>query len=391
MILAAILFLQVSASASPLTPEVNDEVVVTATRLAGAKKALDACIVSHCRPDKEMKAALSYANQQFLAGDYPEALRTVRESRHRNDRYAAQYPFQVSDLARASSLLSNYDGRITASRIDARAATDALRAGLKSDDPIIQVQRLETADRMLLNDGGDPFVRLNMALAIYDEVAAQARRIGNVPVEGHALFRKASVLTEVARDQPIYRDRALQAIAAVREHDGAAFAPFRSAGVMLQARIDVREGKAAEARRLLATLSDEERQSPLLIDEPFLDLSGYQLENSTADDRPQWADVGFWVRPDGAVQDVEVVQQSKNSPGAWLKAKVANVEKRTYAPLPVGPDSPGVYKVERYSMIFDRVSGLGRVRIRNDGGRLTTMDVTTAQGSGIAAAKVPVS
>ncbi|MBI0476736.1 hypothetical protein D9601_15405 [Sphingomonas sp. MA1305] len=338
-----------------------------------------------------MRAALSYANEQFLAGDYPEALRTIRMSRSRNDHFAAQFPYEVSDLARASSVLSSYDGRIMASRIDARSATDALRAGLKATDPIIQVQRLETADRMLLNDGGDPVVRLNMALAIYDEVAAKARQLGNVPVEGHALFRKASVLTEVARDQPLYKDRALRAIAALRDHDGAAFAPFRSAGLMLQARIAARSGKGEAARQLLMTLPADERRSPLLVDEPFLDLTGYQLQGSTIDDRPQWADVGFWVRPDGSVDDVEVVQRSAAEPGAWLRAKMANVAKRTYAPLPVGADSPGVYRVERYSMIFDRTPGFGRVPIRSDAGRLMTMDVTTVRPGGLGDATVPVS
>ena len=86
---------------------------------------------------------------------------------------------------------------------------------------------------------------------------------------------------------------------------------------------------------------------------PIVDPFGGSLVsmngNATGSARDfQWVDIGYWVRPSGAVEQAEILRPQ--TARAWAKPYVQQVAKRRYVPLAQEPGSPGVYRVERYSL-----------------------------------------
>ncbi|NJS13500.1 MAG: hypothetical protein HC788_01485 [Sphingopyxis sp.] len=92
----------------------------------------------------------------------------------------------------------------------------------------------------------------------------------------------------------------------------------------------------------------------------------------------QWADVGFWVNPDGRVSDVEILR-GKGSKG-WLKPVFEHLSGRIYAPLKKeGNDGvPGFYMVERYTLTARFVNDTtgSRIRRREATPRIERIDIT---------------
>ncbi len=379
MSILALILLQ----SSPVATTTNDPtIVINGKSLAGTREALERCLAADCPPDQDIRATLQYANQQFLAGYYAEARRTVAASRRRNGRYADRFPEPVSDLARADVRLSTLDGRPARAMSASLDALDALKAGLDKTDPTILMQRLELGDQFARQG------RLEGATTIYHRVAAQGRAIGNVAVEGHALFRDAVLFTAVASVVPEYRYRARQAIAKIMDRDEPAFAPFREGVVALDARLKVIDSKASHRLALLDKVPKAPLAEPALVYEPFTDVQQAGLTSATtAGDRTEWADVGFWVKPDGSVDDVEIRATSSIKPGGWLPLKLKAVSGRRYVPFDAGGQSPGLYRVERYSVIYNRSTPIGsRLAQRQATG---VIDTTPMSGS-YRERKVPV-
>jgi len=75
----------------------------------------------------------------------------------------------------------------------------------------------------------------------------------------------------------------------------------------------------------------------------------------------QWADIAYWVRPDGSVGDVSVLRGGigqltgprKVNPKfdeRWTVPAIMQISGRRFAPLPMDKNSPGVMRVERYTL-----------------------------------------
>jgi hypothetical protein len=94
------------------------------------------------------------------------------------------------------------------------------------------------------------------------------------------------------------------------------------------------------------------------------------------DDR--WADVGFWVTPEGRVSDVEVLR----SRGIldWTKPLLRSIAGRLYSPTEKGA---GTYRVERYSLTSRWMYVTGtRMRQRAPNPRIEMVDLTADQPAG---------
>ena len=121
----------------PLAHSVDGEgktIVVVGRRVEDSARALAACIARQCPPKEEIDASLAHAEDQFLAGDYPEAQRTLAKARGRNMRYKRELPVEVGDLLRASGRMLAVNGQRDAARITAIDSLDALKSGLPSTD-----------------------------------------------------------------------------------------------------------------------------------------------------------------------------------------------------------------------------------------------------------------
>lgn len=315
---------------------------------------------------------MRYANQQFLAGDYDNARQTIANARHRNDRYAKSFPEPVSNLARAAVKLATVNGRPGEAMSASLDALDALKGGLSVEDPTIMMQRLELGDQFARQG------RLEEASAVYAKVAEQGRAAGNVTVEGHALYRDAVLFSAVASVNSLYRSRARKAIARIADHPEPGFAPFREGLTLLATRLKMLEAGSAQRPAMLSTLPRTALAEPMLMSEPYVDLNRAGLSASpSGGTQSEWADVGFWVKPDGSVSDVAVRATSTYAPGAWLPLKLKAVAGRHYAPFATEVDAPGLYRVERYSMVYDLGVPTGsRLAIRSSG-RIDTTSLST--------------
>ncbi len=370
MFMLAIMMLQAATplADTPASTAANQDVLVSAESLANTRSALDRCLAERCAPDRDIRSSLHYANQQFLAGDYRAARVTIAESRSRNDRFAKTFPEPVSDLARASARLAGIDGRQDLALSASLDALDALKTGLPSDDPIILMQRLEYGDQ-LARQG-----RIYAAAAVYDKVAAQARHLGNIAAEGHALFRNVLLYSALASVDPVFRSSARGAIAKIERRSEPQMAAFREGIALVAAQLKVLEAKPEQREAVLASAPKTGLFEPAILYEPFIDLTRAGLTGTeSASLHSEWADVGFWVKPDGSVEDVEVRAQSEYKPGPWLAIKLKSVAGRRYASFTMAADGPGMYRVERYSMVYDMVRpSASRVAVRADVGRIDT-------------------
>lgn len=354
-------------SVSASTPQGNDIVVVA----RNGQAELEACVARDCPPDQEIKAALVVASRAFLAGDYSGARHVLLKTRGRTAKFDAAYPVAVSDLHRALNTMGNLDGRPDAARMSAFDATAALRAGLKPDDPLILLQRLDTASQLARE------TRIIAARQIYDDVVKRANKAGYPGVEAQAMFQAASLYTALASVDPGYRDAATQWVNRLEKRREPEFAPFREGIALVKLQIAATQARGKRGA-VLANAKPLASREAFLLDEPAVTFSVSDPRFATVaggNNRPEWADVAFWVQPDGSVRDLTVIGRSSSPPGSWLATKTEAVAKRRYAPF----TGAAIYRVERYSMVYSFGLQTGsHMPSRSARGLLNTTDVTAA-------------
>ncbi|MGA1800417.1 hypothetical protein VH567_16740 [Sphingomonas sp. 4RDLI-65] len=354
--------------------------MVVGRRVEDSERTLAACIARQCPPKEEIDASLAHAENQFIAGDYPEAQRTLAKARGRNMRYRKELPVEVGDLLRASGRMLALNGQRDASRITAIDSLDALKSGLPSTDRRIFIQRLAVADAFA-KDG-----RFIAARDVYAKVAHQADAAGDIRVKGYALFRIAGMYTAIAPVVPAYRQTALDALRRIDETTEPDLAPFRDAAKLLRCRMqDI--GGAKDGRACIQASDTDRVARAELVYAPSIDLNNWRQENPSTvaringDATPQWADVAFWVRPDGTVRDIDTIRTSPNVDGRWMNVVTEALGKRMYRPLQLAPSDPGLRRIERYSIVYDVVAAKGtRIRVRSSVPHIEILDLTVEPG-----------
>lgn len=382
LLLAAIGAPALAQTQAPQTTNTDPDIVVTGISLNDAKAALKACLDQHCPPDKDIAATLAVAETQFVAGDYKSARGTMLSSIGRNRRYAKQYPDAVSGLLRANSRVAAHLGEETAYRIGAIQVVKALKAGLPPSDPRVLSAQLEQGDSYAKT--GD----ILEAVQLYQEVASRAHTFKQLRSEGLALLRVAHLYAALSngKSSPYYSE----AVAAANQLTGrqeSELAPFARAAKLLKARIAIRHGDAGAVDHFI----EEYRASgavanvPVALYAPKIELrqlsgresaSGTTLNQLALDEFDnQWVDVGFLINADGKVSDAEVLRKSDKLSGDWVKPILTAVAARRYAPL--APDSPGFFRVERYSFTsaWTTVTG-SRLRVRSPIPKIEMVDLS---------------
>jgi hypothetical protein len=93
----------------------------------------------------------------------------------------------------------------------------------------------------------------------------------------------------------------------------------------------------------------------------------------------RWADVGFWVRPDGRTAEIEIL---RGSPGqGWMAPALRQIAARRYSASSEkgAAEQGGVYRVERFTASAERAVPIGSlIRRRVATGGYEVLDLTAA-------------
>lgn len=342
MLLALLLALQPSQSAGP-------EVVVTGERL---KRIHDQCKAGGCAPLRDARASIAWAEAQFRDGRYVEAKRTLAASVGRNKRHAATDPKPVAAIYEAYATVAWQEGDQDVFRDAVAGRVRTLRANLPADDVHVRAAALAYGD-MWLRLG-----RTSDADRAYREAGRAADRAGHYDVALRALLARArlrrlvgdkagaaALLTEAEKVSGVNPSLARGAIAATR------------------VRLAMQGEDGPEVEEALRAMRTTGLPRPVLLWSPPLpsvadpDAAGVDPTGVPVNLRPnsstaeisaiRWADLGFWIRPDGRVAEVELLRGSRGT--AWAAPYRAWVAGRRYSLFDAG-EGEGVYRIERFTL-----------------------------------------
>lgn len=324
-----------SMTAAPQTPEA-DEVIVVGRR---AEKDLKECLQRQCPPAEEVEASLQAAVEQFAAGHYADAHRTLQKAIHRNKKHAAELPGPISSLYATLATVAEHEGYKSIWKHAARQNVVLLREHLGAATPATLTEEIRRADDML--GLGMP----DVADGIYKKVQRLGVDGGHRTIAAAATYRRAWLA--------LMRDRFAEADRLARE--GATIAgPSQPAMIevrdVLLARIANRRGDTGAVEALATRLRQSATQTPtLLFAPPVEDINPPPGTSDRYDRDPvRWADIGYWIRPDGHTADVEMLRTS--GLGQWRVGILKHVSARRYVPLALDPSSPGIYRIDRFTV-----------------------------------------
>jgi hypothetical protein len=375
--------LPVQAPATPSTePAPEQTIIVTGERLDDFRRALAACLARHCATNEDVDASLTLAEGQFVSGDYEGARRTVRASLRRNHRQAAAFPEPVSDLYRADTRVERHLGRDREAAFSVYRILDALRAGLPQEDYRHFTARLEISEYLL--DTGRP-ERARRELRQLQEVASAA---GREDVAAIAELRGLMLDYLVAPYGPAKR-RLIEMSGWT--DPGRRLIAYGARAALI--RIYGTEGNNERANALIAEIARDNDARRMLLFQPRYQLvqqmHGFG-DNARAEalysrglytdnlaerlvenmDR-KWIDVGFWVQPDGHVDDLQILRQGIGGT-AWSAPLLRAIRGRLYSRA-----DRATYRLERYTYTSElHNTGTGtRIAARSPRARVEYFDL----------------
>ncbi|HEX5183023.1 MAG TPA: hypothetical protein VFW19_07705 [Allosphingosinicella sp.] len=371
-----------AASAPPAQPPKSapaapgeQEIVITGRSLRDTERALRECLARKCPPNEDIDAALAYAENLFVAGDYKQARSVTLSAIGRNHRYRKTFPIDVSDLYRANARISAHLGEGNDFQLSTTEMHRTLSDAFPKTDPRVIDADLEWADMYA------SFGRIERARQVLQDAARKADAGGRPDLAGIARVRDAW-LYQISGDTWLAR-QALEKLAADNTSSGRL---QRVAARVLLARLDRAQGKLDSSTALIDDMRSLHAKQPVLLFAPKVDLSprlpeGDEVNGESGsttrlmatdnfDDR--WVDIGFWITPEGKVRDAEILRNSGAT--GWTKQLLASISGRIYSPT----DNPGgSYHVERYSYTarYMMVTG-SHMRQRSPNARIEYVDLT---------------
>lgn len=335
MLSSILLVVAQTITSPPAAPA--EEIVVVGHR---ATDALAACLARQCPPAEDVEASLQASVEQFTAGRYDLAHRTLQRSIRRNRRYAAQLPGPVSSLYATLATVAEHDGYRHRWQFAARDNVGVLRRYAGRSDPGTLAEEMSLANAMA--ETGD----MTTALELLKKVESRALSAGHKDIAASAAFRQAWLAMSEGNDRRAVTlaDHAV-AIAGTRKTE---IATLRD---VLNSRIALRKGDAGAIDALAARIRQAETQRPILLfSEPIelMDASGRIVPTGLTGSSVRFADVGYWIRPDGRTAGAEILNASDM--GRWEKLVLKQVGTRRYASLAVPSGHPGIYRVDRFTI-----------------------------------------
>ncbi|HST35451.1 MAG TPA: hypothetical protein VLK25_02320 [Allosphingosinicella sp.] len=363
-------------TAAPAPP-----IVVTGRRLPDYRDALAACLARNCPPNEDIDATLALAEAALLEGRYGEARAAVRASMSRNRRHAGNFPEPVSDLYRAGTRLAEHLGRDTEAERYAYQILASLREGLPVEDHRHFTARLEIV-QSLTSLGKREVARRELR-----RLEDAARAAGREDVANIAQLR-GLWLDYMVAPQGQTRRRLIE-----MSHwtDPARRLLAHGAKAML-IRIYSREGDDERVNAILAEMPRGASRQLLFsppyqlvqqadiegvgrrandIYEPGLPRMANLEERLTINYEDSWIDVGFWIQPDGRVEDLQVMRRGQGS--GWAGPLLQSIGGRRYT-----PGAEPSYRLERYTLtatLHNTATGT-HIADRSPRGRVEFLDLT---------------
>lgn len=349
MIHAFLIGLSLQAASTVTDPTI----VVTGQRIT---REYQLCQVGGCSPVRDANATLAYAQQQLLDGEYKESRRAIRASLQRNAAAAKTQPLVVSALYDADSTLALHLGDHVDARRSGLKSVALLREAYGDSDFRSIVARARVGDVEAKVGGIDAF---NNADKAYDAASDAARAAGYGLLAEAIALRRSYLLA--SRGQALAAQSRL-----VRYVDDPASDPrLRTQAAVLGARVARNRQDDQTADRLLQFIGRQPAGSkPILVSAP--EIGGNAIAKAIAADKwgdnssraftsgpsayqpLRWVDIGFWIRPDGRVEEAEIL---RGSPARdWVRPVLIATEGRRYAPVDATPGDPGRYRIERYTL-----------------------------------------
>ncbi len=331
--------LMLAQVASP-SPAVSDEVIVIGHR---AEKELAACLARNCPPAEEVEASLQASVEQFADGRYDDARGTLKKAIGRNRNHAAELPGPVSRLYATLATVAEHQGDEDLWRTSARNNLLVLRRHLGDADSATLREELRFADSMI--GLGSP----DMADRTYKAVQLLATKAGHSNIAAVAAFRRAWLA--MIRTRFSAAERFADEAVLLSGTDDRLMTELRE---ILRTRIAIHKGDSGAVDALAARLRRSATARPQLLFAPALvDVNPTTAGNLMQSDpwhdaRIRFADVGYWIRPDGRTAEVKVLRTS--GLGQWFPGIIRQVSKRRYAPLDVEPGNPGLYRIDRFTV-----------------------------------------
>lgn len=352
--LTLVLFAMVASGDQPI--------IVTAERKT--QEALAECLARQCSVREDAIASIKHAQAQFAAGDYPDARITLRAALRRNGDAIDKDPRAVSALWYALGRVTLHNGDMDEFR------KSAMRAGAILDQSTIVTPHervlggTQIADALLMS--GD----VHGAVRRYRSMAENARERGE---------KKYAELLEIralnAQSLLAGRGSTKRAVTRMLNEEQLSNAAQLTA-LSLAANLQDRKRPPDQ---ILAKIPVQATNAPVqLIWSPrtplreLVDRDGGNIGLMTGLS-PQssdlghysWADIGFWIRPDGRVESVEILRESGRN--SWSGGIANLVQSRRYAPFQAEAGDPGHYKIERVSLTREMLTPIGSLIRRRAG------------------------
>lgn len=356
-------------------------IVVQGERLS---QALRQCEAGQCTVRRDAQVSIASAETLFRDGEYLKAKLLLTRAIDRNRRHEATSPKLVSSLYEAYATVSLHEGDESGFRRGTRQQVRILRDHLPADDPAV------IAKIMALSDMWFKLRDYRQAKLSYQAAEQQAERAGQAEMAAVAAIRVAWLTATMG-----HRTAARAMLDEIAARPAARTGDLPDVIQIMRFRLDASSLSDEEMLRRSKSIGAGYRKTPLLVVNPAYDFTDLATVNNAASrfqlvtpipvlssdvSSVQWVDVGFWIRPDGRTDEVEILRGMRAE--SWARSIVRQVEGRVYSSFASAPGekgASGMYRVERVTLRQRYQVPVGSlIERRVPVGGVETLDLTAA-------------
>lgn len=361
-----------------VTMQVTPEIIVSGKRLDDAYRE---CIDRACPPLRDAQVSIAYAEQQFRDGAYVKARKTLAAAVSRNKRYAATAPKPVAAIYEAYATVALHDGEMDVYRKAVAGQVGTLRRNLPPTDPAVTAVAFATGDMWVALHNGEA------ADSSYRAVEHRALATGDATLAMVATLRRVGLANALG-----YPDKAAILMAEAEARPAAADPTLRSVLQVVRLRLAARRSDDGQVDRLVREIGRDASTTPVLVWAPPYEVNALAAARAeaqkfggpdpvavaTSDPSPiQWADIGFWIRPDGKTDDVEILRGSRST--GWASYLLKQISARRYTGSTAVAGDRGVYRIERFTERGTYMTPIGKLtRVRTGPSQLEVLELTNS-------------
>lgn len=326
------------------------DIVVSGQRLDDA---YTQCRAGACSTLRDAQVSIAKAEQLLRTGRYHDAKALLAEAVARNRGRATNAPRPVAALYEAYATVAWQEGDHDTFRSAVGEQVRTLRAFLPADDPSVADAGIALADT---------WTKLGDLASASDVLAAterNARQSGHERIAVSAAIRRAWLAA--TRGQRVL---ARSIVATIDRSPLARDPAILPALSVLRMRVALNGKDEGEINRLATSVAGQDvAGAPRLLWSPKLQPTAAQsasaaarwgerdLSRSTSSDVGVigWVDIGFWIRPNGRTDSIEVLRGTRST--GWARPVIEQINGRRYAELTGSPAGQnGLYRIERYTI-----------------------------------------